>query len=270
MADERLHALIAQLQASGVEVGSLPALQVELDALEEPPGLVRGISQRALAFARTQWARVLAELGETREAGALLQRRLRGESLSPQDEARLRAQVADLVRLVPASVVCVAIEAVPIPGSSIVTPWVLDRLGLMPSQWREAHLLAALRVEALRLRQSRQDTAAARVEALCRTLTVEAELRARRQLQADLHILWDDDGSGHWDEAETAAYDRAVAAMRGRLDEEGWSRCWFLWHRGRVFGPVRALELQDQPAAEGLLITHDREEGWVVLGALWA
>jgi len=269
VADERLQSLITQLQASGVEVGSLPALQVELDALEEPPGFVRGLSRRALAFARTQWTRVLAELGETREAGALLQRRLGGETLSPQDEARLRAQVADLVRLVPASVVCVAIEAVPIPGSSIVTPWVLDQLGLMPSQWREAHLLEGLRDEAQRLRLAHRDQAADQVEALCRTLTIEAELRRQRQLQAELHILWDKDGSGHWDEAETAAYDRAVAAMRGRLEEDGWHRCWFLWHRGRVFGPVRALELREV-GSEGLLITHEREEGWVVLGALWA
>lgn len=269
MSDERLQRLVARLRAQGVDVGGLPALQTELDALEEPPGLLRRLSRQTADFARTQWGRLLGELDESAEAGALLRRRMAGEALSEAEQAHVQAQLADLLRMVPASILSVAIEAIPVPGSSIVTPWLLRNLGLLPSRWREAHLLERLAEEARRLRASHQDAAAEQVEDLVATLTAEADRRAEEQLHADLHLHWDTDRSGHWDAEETAAFDEALARMRALLAADGWRRCWYLCQGGRVFGPVRAQELRAVVLEDALLVTHERVEGWVPLALLW-
>jgi hypothetical protein len=269
MSDERLERLIGRLRAQGVDVGGLPTLQTELEALEEPPGLLQRVSRQTMDFARTQWGRLLGELDESAEAGALLRRRLRGEPLTEAQQAHLQAQLADLLRMVPASILSVAIEAIPVPGSSIVTPWLLRSLGLLPSRWREAHLLARLGEEAMRLRAAHQDAAAAQVEELAATLTAEADRRAEEQLHADLHLHWDADRSGHWDAEETAAFDAALARMRALVPADGWARCWYLCQAGRVFGPVRLQELRAVAQADALLVTHERVEGWVPVRLLW-
>lgn len=268
MADERLARVVAELQARGVDPGELPSLQAELDALEEPPTLLRRLSQQVRAFARTQWERALGELSETQRAGELLQRRMRGEVLSPAEEATLRGQLADLVRLVPAGLIAVAIEAVPIPGSSMVTPWVLRRLGLLPSQWREAHLLEGLRREAARLRELREEAAARTVEALCRSLTVEAELRERRQAEAELLHIWDRDRDGLWDPEEREAHERALVEMVRRAPTDGARRCWFVLDGGQVYGPVPLTELVEAGGSPGIFVTHEAVDGWVGLAVL--
>lgn len=268
MADERLARVVAELQARGVDAGELPSLQAELDALEEPPTLLRRLSQQVRAFARTQWERALGELSETQRAGALLQRRMRGETLSPAEEATLRGQLADLVRLVPAGLIAVAIEAVPIPGSSMVTPWVLRRLGLLPSQWREAHLLEGLRREAARLRELREEAAARTVEALCRSLTVEAELRERRQAEAELLHIWDRDRDGHWDPEEREAHERALVEMVRRAPTDDARRCWFVLDGGQVYGPLPLTELAEAGSSPGVFVTHEAVDGWVGLAVL--
>ena len=268
MSDARLRRIVEDLRSRGVELGELEALQTELDALEEPPGLLRRVSRNMLDFARTQWGRVMGEVEESKEAGALLARRLAGEELTEEERATFQAQLGDMLRMVPASLIAVAMEAIPVPGTMVVTPWLLLRLGLMPSQWREVHLLDRLQAEAERLRAAHEEGAADRLDALRQTLTLEAEERAREQVDADLHVHWDADGDGHWDEEETAAYDEALAALHARVDEDGWHRRWFLWHRGRVFGPVKLEELREAAPEAPFLVTHDDVEGWVVLGQL--
>ena len=87
----------------------------------------------------------------------------------------------------------------PIPGTSVFTPWLLARLGLMPSRWREAHLLDQLRKEAARLRQAGHSEQAKRVSRLGSDLEAEANARERAAHEASLLTHWDANQNGIWE-----------------------------------------------------------------------
>ncbi len=229
---QRIRDLVTELRAQGVEVGGLADLEQELAGLEQP-----GLWQRTHLFASEQWRRALAELDETAELGVLLARAASGEPLPLEEQARMREQLEDLVRLVPASALALTLKA--IPGGALVTPWVLRKLNLLPSHWREAHLLEGLRGEAERLRRE-HPAAAARIDVLRVHLTDEGETRA--VLQADLQAHWDADGDGLWDPSEVQSYDAAVAIAR---TQDPWRRNWYLLCEDTVFGPTRLAELPD-------------------------
>lgn len=260
--DPRLHALVEDLRARGVEVGGLRDLENEYQQLNRPWW------RRLSDFASTQWAHVRGELGETSDCVALIRRAVAGEELSDVQRAAVRAQLGDLVRMVPASVLALGIEAIPIPGTSMVTPWLLVKLGLLPSRWREARVHDRLQAEAQRLREQGQAMAADQVDALAHTLTLEAEAREAARVDAELKLHWDQNGNAQWDADEVQAYDAAVEALRGRIDEDGARRAWFLWHKGDVFGPAPLSEIREAGIDPGLLINLDGKGGWVRLADL--
>lgn len=260
--DPRLHALVEDLRGRGVEVGGLGDLDKEFQQLNRPWW------RRLTDFASVQWSHVRGELGETSEAAGLLRRAVAGEELEPVEVEAVRAQLADLVRMVPASVLTLAIEAIPIPGTSIVTPWLLVKLGLLPSRWREARVHDGLQKEARRLRTEGQSMAADEVDALAATLTLEAGQRDAARVDAELKLHWDADGDGEWDPEELQAYDEAIAHLRGRMKADGARRAWFLWHNGDVFGPAPLSEIREAGIDPGLLVNLDGKGGWVRLADL--
>ncbi len=249
----RIDELVRELRAEGIEVGGLEVLDEELHAVEEP-----GVLERVQAFAATQWDRALGELDESAELMGLLAHAASGESLEPDERARLEEQLRDVVRMVPASALTVGLKAV--PGGALVTPWVLRKLGLLPSRWREAHMLAALRDEAEALR-TEHPVAAQRIDVLRAALTQESEQRA--VLQAELQAHWDADRDGMWDPEETAAYEQALRELKTRRRRDGWSRGWYLACEDRLFGPTR---LEDLVKAElpPVLVSWEGE-AWVRL-----
>jgi hypothetical protein len=163
----RIAELVRELRAEGVEVGGLAELDEELDALERP-----GVWDRMKDFASEQWRRTLGEIDETADLMALVARAAGGEELPDEERTRMREQLEDVVRMVPASALTVGLKA--IPGGALVTPWVLTRLDLLPSHWREARLLDKLRDEADKLRDEHPD-AALRIDALRTHLTDDGE-----------------------------------------------------------------------------------------------
>ncbi len=231
----RIDELVRELRAEGIEVGGLEALDAELQAVEQP-----GLLERLQGFASTQWERALGELDESAELLGLLARTAGDEPLAHDERARLEEQLRDVVRMVPASALTVGLKA--IPGGTFVTPWVLRKLGLLPSRWREAHLLETLRKEADALR-AEHPVAARRIDVLRATLTQEGERRA--VLQVELQAHWDADRDGLWDPEETAAYEQAVRALRARRARDGWKRGWYLACEDTLFGPTRLEELVD-------------------------
>jgi hypothetical protein len=260
VSDARLHQLIRDLREHDVDVGGLEALEDELQALEDP-----GFWQRLRGFFDRQVGNVLGELRESGQLVGLIRRAVQGEELDAEESSRVREQLGDLARLVPASALALAIEAIPIPGTSVATPWLLSRLGLMPSHWREAHVLARLRDEAQGLRRRGLAQAADQVDLLVASITAEADRREVASSNADLLLHWDLDRDGQWDPHEVQAYESWLSELRGQLPERGWDRRWFLWHRGQVFGPVRVEELRQVEVKLPLLVCLEGEQGWVAL-----
>ena len=238
--DPQLAELVDKLRARGVEVRGLERVAEEL---EEQPW-----HARVRAFAATQWAHVRGEVDETEEAWALVRKAVEGE-LTPREEATLTAQLQDLARMVPAAALTVAIEAIPVPGTSVLTPVVLVKLGLLPSRWREARVVRKLREQAEELRALGEGAAAEEVDALVRQLTLERD--ARELLGAELRLHWDTAGDG-WDREDVVAYDSALDRTRAA---DPHARRFYVAYREEVFGPVR---LSDLPEDLDALVSFER------------
>ncbi|MEC8424871.1 MAG: hypothetical protein VX000_13900, partial [Myxococcota bacterium] len=266
MSQGRITALARDLEARGIPVGDLRPLQQELDVIEAPPTMLGRLSTGMRRMASRQWTHLVGELQESQELFGLLTRRVRDETpLTREETDAVRNQLMDLLRVVPAGLIAVANTALPVPGTGLLTPWLLARLGLMPSRWREAHLLARLDEEARRLRALGQDVAAAEVEALEHQLEQEADARETAAHAAALLTHWDANGNGTWDPEETAAYEDAIARLRGLARDRSHERRWFLSWNHQVFGPIRLSEVVGMQDSISLLVCFDAESGWVSL-----
>lgn len=261
----RIARLASQLDAQGIDTGELLTLQDELDAVERPPSWFKRMRSGLFDFANRQWRHLWGELQESAELASILRRALGGGTVTPVERDKVRAQILDLMRVAPAGLVTLAIEAIPVPGTSVVTPWILVKLGLMPSRWREAHLLEGLKKEAARLRVEHHDAEADELDALARTITRECDERERLAHDAALLGWWDADGDGEWDPPERAAYDSAVATLRVAAADGAHARRWYLCDRKHVFGPLRLAELREVEIEGHLMVRLEGVKGWVCL-----
>ena len=259
-----------ELEAEGFEVEDLRDLTEELSLIERPPGLLRRVTQRARDVATTQWSHLIGELEESREAMTLLRTRVRGErELTEEERAVVREQMMDLVRLFPAGLIAAVNTSLPIPGTSVFTPWLLVKLGLMPSRWREAHLLDQLRTQMDVLERTGHAAQATRIGEILLQMETEAEEREQIKRETRLLTHWDENRNGVWDESELEAYGREVEKVRDLMTTHAARKRWFFELEGEVFGAARLTELGDfdlaDQATSSLLVCYDGKTGWVAL-----
>lgn len=261
----RILDLADHLQERGIDASALRPLQAELDIVQHP-GAVRSLGQKAIDHARRQWSHVMGEVAESRALFGLLRKRVtQRRKLDPEEAAQVREQLADLLRLVPAGLIAATNGTLPIPGTSLLTPLMLNKLDLLPSRWREAHVLGELQRQAGQLRAAGRVDAARVVEALQRQLEDEADARARAAKEVWLLAHWDADDSGSLDEDELAAYAAAVERLRDLAVRKGAAKRWFVSFEGQVLGPVRLADLAGIPERQQLLLCFDGKSGWVSL-----
>lgn len=242
-----------EVEREGGDAAPLRALADEAAALERPPGALSRLLVGLREAAARQWARLLGELQDSREAAALVAIAVRGtRALSADERDRVRAQLADLVKAFPAGLIAAVGMVAPVPGSALATPWLLDRLGLMPTRWREAHLLERVREHEAALRAAGRGAPADRVAALRAALVGEVE--AREQAPAPVH------DPGHAD------YLSELGRLRGLAASEGARRRWFVAFAGQVYGPCRLREI-DRTMGE-LLVCWSGASRWVLLREL--
>lgn len=262
--DDRLARVAADLERRGLfsDARELRELQSELDAVERPPGLFRRAGASVRGVARRQWTFLVNEIRESGEAWSLLKRRVVArEALTEEETDALRAQLLDVFRCVPAGVLTAASLVAPVPGVALASPWLLRRLGLLPSSWREAHLLDRLQKEHDDLVALGELAAAENVEAVLHDVEDRARERDRLARECPLLLHWDADGNGVIDAAEQTAYDETVTRLQALSG--GPRRRWFLRLGDGIFGPLRwseLPELDDEPDA----LTSDGS-GWVRL-----
>jgi hypothetical protein len=266
-----LRSIAEELESAGLEGEQLRELGEQLEMLERPPGLLQRITQKARSVASVQWANFVGELEESREAVALIRMRVRGErELTNEEREKIREQLMDLVRLFPAGLIAALNTTLPIPGSSVFTPWLLVKLGLMPSRWREAHLLEQLRRHQQVLHRTGYVEQAERIGEILEQLARDADRRAAISQESRLLTHWDENKNGVWDEHEIAAYEREVAKVRALAQSHAASKRWFFEHEGEVFGATRLTEVDDPEAAKTLLVCFDGKTGWVALDRVLA
>jgi hypothetical protein len=266
-----LSALADQLTAEGYDAHELHDLHEELQALERPPGLITRMTKRAKETASRHWSNFVGELHESREAASLLLGRLVGGELSAEERDKVRSQLVDLVKVFPAGLIAAANSAFPIPGTGMFTPWILARLGLMPSRWREAHLLEQLRSHRAKLEQAGRIDAAAQLADLQRRIEAEADARASVGDQAHLLTHWDRNRNGRWDTDEITAYLVELERLRGLHERFAARKAWYIEDQGEIFGALRLTELSTDPELvdhlrdDSLLVCFDGKSGLVAL-----
>ena len=269
--DVSLSELADRLQGEGYDVAELRELQIEIEVLERPPGLITRMTAKVRTSAGHHWRNFVGELRESKEAAGLLLGRAVGGQLSPEERDKVRAQLVDLVKVFPAGLIAAANSAFPVPGTGMFTPWILHRLGLMPSRWREAHLLDQLRRQKESLYAAGYTSAAEAVAAVEARVEEEAARRESVEQQARLLTHWDRNQNGEWDEDEKEAYREELARMRGLAERFGTRKKWYLDDEGEVFGALRLSELTSDDDLrnhlddDSLLVCFDGRSGWVAL-----
>jgi hypothetical protein len=271
VSEQTLAEVADRLAAEQYDAREILDLQLELDALDRPPSLFTRMTAAAKQAAANHWRNFVAELGESREAMAIIVARARGREISPEDADKVRAQMLDLVRVFPAGLIAAANSAFPIPGTGIFTPWILHRLGLMPSRWRESHLLERLRTQRDLLRKAGHAREAQALDELRARLEQECDLRDQARRDAALLTHWDANRNGRWDPDEIQRYRTELAGLRERAKRFATRRHWFLDMDGEIYGALRLSELVEDPDVhdhledENLLVCHDGKTGWVAL-----
>jgi len=266
MTKHTLNDIAEELVADGQveEANALLQVQAELDASEKPPGLFKRLSTAVRETAQQQWSHIVGELQESKEAWALIQNRVKtGESMNAVDKEIVRAQLMDIFKVFPATVVTTANAAVPIPGSGLLTPWLLNKLGLMPTRWREAHALHELQAQEEHLRSIGDIDHADKVHGVIDQLTADADAREEMEERCALLTVWDANQNGVWDADEIETYRQAVQEIRTKLAEHGQKKQWYFMLHSHVFGPVRLNDIDDWTPDEKLLICFDAKSGWV-------
>jgi hypothetical protein len=267
VSDDTLRELVARMDAEGFDTSELRELEIELETAERPPGLVRRLGARARAAAAQHWERFVGELRESGEAMRLISGAMRGEhALTAEDRDKVRAQVLDLVRIFPAGIIAAANSAFPIPGTGLFTPWILLRLGLMPSHWREAHVVEQLREKQRAAQAAGQHDAARRFGAVAARIEHEAEQRDKVGHDAELLTAWDKNGNTRWDPEEIQAYRSELAKVRDLARRFAARRDWYFCENGEVFGAERLSELPDvdlEGRTARLLVCYAGKTGWL-------
>jgi hypothetical protein len=271
VSDQTLAQLADQLETEGYDAHELRELQLELDALDRPPSLFTRITSAAKQAASRHWGNLVGELGESREAMAIIVTRVRGGEITPAEADKVRSQLLDLVRVFPAGLIAAANSAFPIPGTGIFTPWILQRLGLMPSRWRECHLLDQLRKQRDVLSKTGHPAEAQALEELRLRLESECDARDQARTEAALLTHWDANRNGQWDPDEMHRYRTELDNIRERAKRFYTRKQWFLDMEGEIFGAMRLSELVEDPEVvehledDELLVCHDGKTGWVAL-----
>lgn len=182
----------------------------------------------------------------------------------------VRSQMFDLVRLFPAGLIAAANSAFPVPGTGLLTPWLLRRLGLLPSRWREAHVLAELEKQHQKLEREGRYQEAARLREIEQDLEEEAQRREQIAKETQLLTHWDQNENGVWDDDERENYEREVERLKHQLQRTAPQKRWFFSYEGEVFGPMRLSEVGKRRHRHGdaLLCCFDGKSGWVALSDL--
>jgi hypothetical protein len=106
-----------------------------LRGAEVPEGLPRALTSRMQAAVEDNLDRLLQEIRETGELAELLAKSASGTALSPAEKAKVREQLIDLAKSIPALAIFAA------PGGALLLPVLIKLLpfDLLPSSFSDEH-----------------------------------------------------------------------------------------------------------------------------------
>jgi len=264
---DQLRDLESTLRTKGLaeEARDIGEMREQASAMGQVGRRIGGLAGNLKEMAARQWHFFLREMGESREAVSLLRRRMSGEikSFSPAEQELVRDQVADLFRMVPATALALA----PVPGIAVITPFVLKKLNLLPSAWREANLLHRLQETAAQLEEKGE------VQEAQRLREVAAQVRAKNADRSDrlrtlrqhpsIRLLYDFNMDGEIDDDEWALLKTDRQHIRACAGDDSQAPRWYFTTDGETRGPVALAELRAMPLPDQTLITVEGLARWI-------
>ena len=251
-----LEYIIQKMNDLGLETAHIHDLQNELVAIREP------WLKRVTSTLSKHWRFVQGEVSETGDLAALLNKGLRTK-LNKEEKRKVQDQLIDFLKVFPAGAFATANAVLPIPGTSLLTPILLQKAGLLPSQWQEAHLLNLLQKEEYALRSQGHRAIAKQFEELQNTLKIQAQ---DREKHVSLLLHWDENQNGEWDDEERTAYQRELEQIKEWATIHQHTLKWYVLQSGLVFGPTTFARLPKNDSE--MLIRFDTKSKWVALSDL--
>ena len=250
--EEKLQILCARLKEQGIEIEEMSHLTLAVESTKIP------MHKKAINIFVQNWKRVRGELKESKELIKLInQARKEGKDTLREDERLfIRQQLKDFFRVFPASIIAGANAVLPIPGTSLITPILLKKLNLLPSRWREAHMLKTLQQTHQKLKKQGKT----KELALLSQIESELEDQAKQRQECDLLIVWDANQNGVWDEEEKQAYQEELKKTHAMYQEAKDERSWFILQDGLIFGPTALSTVSDKL---DVLIRFQDKTQWV-------
>jgi len=251
--EEKITSLKTILEEKGIKLEEIAHLEAALETTKKP------LHKRALSVLKANWARVKGEITESKELSSLLHKAKKDgvKSLSNEEKIIIKTQLKDFFRIFPATLVAGVNAVLPIPGTGMFTPLLLRKLGLLPSRWREAHMLQTLQTVHKKLKEQGEQTSLKILEDLEHDMEEEAQERR----VCDLLVVWDTNNNGVWDDNEIAAYQEELKRTQEFWDQHEDEKNWFLLHDGLVFGPTSFKNVPND--IEQLLVRYQDKTEWV-------
>ena len=250
--EEKLLKIINRLRAQGVETEELEHLALAVESTKLP------IHKKAARLLIRNWNRIRGEVKESKDLILLLNRaRKEGkESLNDHERIFMKQQIKDFFRIFPATIIAGTNAVLPIPGTSLITPLILKKLNLLPSRWREAHMLNTLQQahKNLKAQGDKNDLN------ILSEIEIELKQQAQQRQECDLLIVWDTNKNGTWDCEEIEAYENELSKTLELYHQSKEKRSWFVLHEGLVFGPTTLTHVSAELDA---LIRYENKTQWI-------
>ena len=248
---------------------------IEIDRLyadvSRPAGLFSSLTTKMIQLAQTQWENVLVELQESKTAWEIIRRCAQGSYIPTAEERQeVRSQLLDVLKLVPAVSIAVVNAALPVPGTSALTPWLLMKMGLFPSRWQEVHILHRLEKQMAHLKSQRKHTEAKSLQGLIREINALHDRQNKVSSNCALLTHWDLNCNGKLDEDEIILYNEAVEKLAAIYAKSGHKKSWYILYNQHIFGPVFLHELNSRQPDLELLVAFRDKTPWVRLDDLMA
>ncbi len=249
---DEIQEITKKMKSLGLDTSHLDEVQEELSILRRP-----WLAKIKYSF-KKHFTHVKGEMVESLEMTTLLRKGV--HNLNAKEKEKIRSQLLDFAKVLPAGFIAASNAVLPIPFTSILTPMLLQKMGLLPSRWNEARILHLLQEEEEILRSRGLLHLADSLHKVHDTIEEEAHIR-ERHLSLLLH--WDENQNGVWDEEEIQAYKAECLTTRNLSQTQGHNRNWFISQNGLVFGPTTFDELpKDDP---DLLVKFGIKTKWVAL-----
>jgi len=221
-----------------------------------------------------------AEVGETRQLLDVARRLLvEREEVSPEELEQARLQLLDVLRAVPASAIIAGTFMIPLPGAQPIPPPVLmERLGLLPSSWREETSLTELRDLIVMSREAGLEEVARGLEEILQRLRRHEERKAQLAQYArqnpDWRVFFDDDFDQRLSEEELEHLQERIGQAARAAVHAPDDPAWMVFYRGdnghdKRAGPLSFNELRAAfPDSRRALVRYGDGEWWVPLWAV--